>query len=88
MGTFSQKIQCHETPFTIAPPTSGPIAIASPPMPPQMPSARPRRFRGTAAERMVSVSGVTIARADALQRTRDVELVRRSSRVPPRRTRR
>jgi hypothetical protein len=52
---------CQETPLTIAPPTSGPIAIARPPMPPQTPSASPRRSRGTAAERMVSVSGVTTA---------------------------
>ena len=39
IGTFSQKIQCHEIPLTTAPPTSGPIATASPPMPPQAPSA-------------------------------------------------
>ena len=61
IGTLSQKIQCQETPLTIAPPTSGPSAIASPPMPPQIPSASPRRSRGTPAERIVSVSGVTIA---------------------------
>src|SRR5207248_648731 len=58
---FSQKIQFHETPSTIAPPSSGPSATARPPTPPQMPSARPRRCAGTADERMVSVSGVTIA---------------------------
>ena len=61
IGTLSQKIQFHETPLTIAPPTSGPSATARPPMPPQMPSASPRRSAGTAAERIVSVSGVTIA---------------------------
>ena len=61
IGTLSQKIQCHEMPLTTAPPTSGPIAIARPPIPPQMPSASPRRSAGTAAERIVSVSGVTIA---------------------------
>ena len=61
IGTLSQKIQCHETPPTIAPPTSGPIAIARPPIPPQMPSARPRRSGATAAERIVSVSGAMIA---------------------------
>ena len=60
-GTFSQKIHCQEMPCTIAPPTSGPSATARPPMPPQAPSARPRRFGGTAAERIVSVSGSTIA---------------------------
>ena len=61
IGTLSQKIQCQEKPLTIAPPTSGPIAIARPPTPPQMPSARPRRSGATAAERIVSVSGVMIA---------------------------
>ena len=61
IGTLSQKIQCQETPLTIAPPTSGPIAIARPPIPPQIPSASPRRSLGTAAERIVRVSGVTIA---------------------------
>ena len=61
IGTLSQKIQCHEIPLTTAPPTSGPIATARPPMPPHAPSARPRLFGGTAAERIVSVSGVTIA---------------------------
>ena len=60
-GTLSQKIHCQEMPCTIAPPTSGPSATARPPMPPQAPSARPRRFGGTAAERIVSVSGSTIA---------------------------
>ena len=55
IGTLSQKIQCHETPLTIAPPTSGPIAIASPPMPPQIaerepaPLARHGRRRGSSA---------------------------------------
>ena len=61
IGTLSQKIQCHEMPETTAPPTSGPIATARPLMPPHAPSARPRRSGGTAAERIVSVSGITIA---------------------------
>ena len=60
-GTFSQKIHCHEMPSTTAPPTSGPIATASPAIPDQAPSAAPRRSRETAALRIVSVSGVTIA---------------------------
>jgi hypothetical protein len=60
-GTFSQKIHCQEMPSTIAPPTSGPSATARPPMPPQAPSASPRRFGGTADERIVSVNGSTIA---------------------------
>ena len=61
IGTLSQKIQCQEMPLTIAPPTSGPSATARPLIPPQMPSARPRRSAGTEADRMVSVNGITIA---------------------------
>ena len=45
MGTFSQKIHCHERPSTTAPPTSGPSATARPPTPPQAPRARPRLSR-------------------------------------------
>ena len=48
-------------PETTAPPTSGPNATARPLIPPQSPSARPRRSFGTPAERIVSVSGITIA---------------------------
>ena len=54
----SSATRCRET---TAPPTSGPIATASPLMPPHAPSASPRRSGGTAAERIVSVSGITIA---------------------------
>ena len=61
IGTLSQKIQCHEMPVTTAPPTSGPKATASPLIPPQIPSASPRRLAGTAADRTVSVNGITIA---------------------------
>jgi hypothetical protein len=61
MGTFSQKIHCQAIPWTMAPPTSGPKATARPLMPPQAPRARPRFAAGTALERMVSVSGITIA---------------------------
>ena len=61
IGTFSQKIHCHEIPSTTAPPTSGPMATARPAIPPQAPSATPRFAGDTAAERSVSVSGVTIA---------------------------
>ena len=60
-GTLSQKIQCQEMPLTTAPPTSGPNATASPLMPPHAPRKTPRRFSGTPAERIVSVSGRTIA---------------------------
>jgi hypothetical protein len=68
MGTLSQKIHCHAMPSVTAPPTSGPSAIATPAMPPQAPSARPRFSAGTASLRIVSVSGVTIAPPDALER--------------------
>ena len=60
-GTLSQKIHCHEMPSTTTPPTRGPIATASPAMPDHAPSAMPRRSAETAALRIVSVSGVTIA---------------------------
>ena len=60
-GTFSQKTQCHEMPLTTAPPTSGPNATARPLMPPHAPRKTPRRSSGTPAERIVSVSGITIA---------------------------
>lgn len=61
IGTLSQNTQCHEMPLTIAPPTNGPKATARPLTPPQMPSATPRRASGTAADRTVSVNGITIA---------------------------
>ena len=38
-----------------------PDATARPLIPPQMPSARPRRSAGTEADRIVSVNGITIA---------------------------
>jgi len=58
---LSQKIHCQAIPCVTAPPTSGPIATARPLIPPQAPSATPRFSTGTAALRIVSVSGVTIA---------------------------
>ncbi len=61
IGTLSQKIQCHDTPSAMAPPTSGPMAIARPAMPPHAPSASARRSGGTAADRIVRLSGVTNA---------------------------
>ena len=61
IGTLSQKIHCQASPSAIAPPTSGPIAIARPPTAPHRPSATARRSFGTAADRIVRVSGVTIA---------------------------
>ena len=61
MGTLTQKIQFHATPSTMAPPTSGPMAMARPPTAPQAPSATPRRSAGTAALSSVNVRGVTMA---------------------------
>ena len=61
IGTLSQKIHCQARPSAIAPPTSGPIAIARPAIPPHAPSASARRSRGTAADRIVRLSGVMIA---------------------------
>ena len=61
IGTLTQKIHCQARPSAIAPPTSGPIAIARPAMPPHAPSATARRSRGTAADRIVRLSGVRIA---------------------------
>ena len=61
IGTFTQKIHCQDAPSTIAPPTSGPTATASPPTAPQAPSTRPRRSGGTAADSKVRVSGISIA---------------------------
>src|SRR5215471_10593953 len=63
IGTLTQKIQCQSSPWVIAPPTSGPLATASPPMPPQIPTMAPRRSGGNAAARMVRLSGITIAAA-------------------------
>src|SRR3954463_3469819 len=57
IGTLIQKIDCHDRPCTTAPPTSGPVAIASPATPPQMPRAIPRRSTGTAAARSVRGGG-------------------------------
>ena len=61
IGTLSQKIHCQEIPSTTAPPTNGPIATPSPLIPPQIPSAAPRRSGGNASLIRVRVSGVTIA---------------------------
>ena len=77
IGTLSQKIHCQERPETTAPPTSGPSATARPPIPPQAPSASPRFSAGTAAERIVSVSGSDDRAADALERAGGDERVDR-----------
>src|SRR5258707_6702314 len=61
MGTFTQKIQCQPSVWVISPPTIGPDATASPPMPPQMPMMVPRFSGGKAVVRMVRLKGMTMA---------------------------
>ena len=61
MGTLTQKIQCQSRPWVTAPPTSGPLATARPPIPPQMPITVPRRAGGKADVRMVRLTGMTTA---------------------------
>src|SRR5664280_3570983 len=48
-GTFSQKMYCQDHPLVTAPPTSGPKAMAVPPIAHQIPSAKFLRSGGTAA---------------------------------------
>ena len=87
IGTLSQKIHCQAMPSTIAPPTTGPIATARPAMPPHAPRIAPRFSRGVPRARIVSVSGVTIARAEALERARARSASRCRSRARRSRTR-
>ena len=61
IGTLIQKIQCQESPSTIAPPTTGPSATPRPDTPDQAPIASPRRPSGTASDRSVSDNGMTNA---------------------------
>ena len=61
MGTLIQKIQCHERPLTTAPPTSGPLATASPVMALKMPMAAPRRSGGKASDSRARPSGIRSA---------------------------
>ena len=60
-GTFSQKMYCHDHPVVTAPPTSGPMATAAPPMAPHIPRATLRRSGGTAALSSVSDNGMIMA---------------------------
>ena len=78
-GTLIQKIACQASPSVIAPPTSGPMAMARPPMPPHAPRATARRSGATEADRIVRVSGRTMApptpwMARAMMRASDVVL--------------
>ena len=61
IGTLSQKIHSHARPSTTAPPTSGPLATASPVIALKIPIAAPRRSGGNAALRSASPSGIRSA---------------------------
>ena len=61
IGTLSQKIHCHARPSTTAPPTSGPLATASPVIALKIPIAVPRRSAGKAALNSASPSGMISA---------------------------
>ena len=61
----------------MAPPTSGPMAMARPAMPPHAPSATARRSGGIAADRIVRVSGVTIAPPTPWMARARIEAIRR-----------
>jgi hypothetical protein len=60
-GTFTQKIQCHESVLVRTPPTRGPAATPRPAIEDQMPRATPRLSGGYAFESSVSVSGMRMA---------------------------
>ena len=61
IGTFNQKMYCHDHPVVTAPPTNGPMATARPPMAPQAPSAAARRSGRTAWLNRVSERGMIMA---------------------------
>ena len=61
MGTLIQKIHCQANPWTTAPPTSGPLATASPVIALKIPIAAPRRSGGKAALSSASPSGTSSA---------------------------
>src|SRR3954447_16157775 len=53
-GTFTKKIQRHDRPLVIAPPSTGPTATAMPVMAPKMPKAVPRSRPVNALDRSAS----------------------------------
>jgi hypothetical protein len=61
IGTLTQKIHSHASPSTTAPPTSGPLATASPVIPLKMPIAAPRLSGGKAALSSARPSGMSSA---------------------------
>ncbi len=61
IGTLSQKIHCHASPWVTAPPTSGPPSVASPVTLLNTPRARARRSGGYAALSSASACGMIIA---------------------------
>ena len=70
IGTLSQKIHCQARPSTIAPPTNGPLATASPVTALKIPSARARRSGGNAALSSASAERHHQRRARALDGAR------------------
>jgi hypothetical protein len=62
---LSQKIHVQSMPSTTAPPTSGPLATASPVMALKMPIAAPRRSGGKAALSSARQASVKRARPAA-----------------------
>ena len=74
--------------MTTAPPTSGPKATARPLIPPQARARAPRFSAGTAAARIVSVSGVTIAPPTPWKARAAIEHADRWARARPRPRRR
>jgi hypothetical protein len=61
IGTLNQKIQCQLSPLMTAPPTTGPIATATPETAPHMPMAAPRFSTGKASLISVSETGMITA---------------------------
>ena len=61
IGTLIQKIHCHASPSTTAPPTSGPLATARPVIALKIPIAAPRRSGGKAALSSARPSGISSA---------------------------
>jgi hypothetical protein len=61
IGTLIQKIHCQSSPFTTAPPRSGPLATATPVMALKIPIAAPRLSVGNATLSSARPSGMISA---------------------------
>ena len=62
-GTFTPKIQRHDTAWTISPPASGPMIVAIPPHAVHEPMAAPRSSSGNVATMTASALGASSAPA-------------------------